>query len=98
MNKRWTATAGIHYSAWTKEFRTDDRSLAEGEKTGRIKMLLDESERPIGVQIPAPTPGELISEWMVVMKGRVGLSEVASSVHPYLRADRDQQKGSDFIL
>jgi hypothetical protein len=49
MNKTWTAASGIRYSAWTKKFRIDDRSLAEGEKAGRIKMLLDESEQPIGV-------------------------------------------------
>jgi pyruvate/2-oxoglutarate dehydrogenase complex dihydrolipoamide dehydrogenase (E3) component len=83
MNEKRAAAAGIGYSVWTEEFRTNDRSLAEGEETGRIKMLLDERERPIGVQILGPRAGELISEWVAVMNGGVGLSKIASAVHPY---------------
>jgi pyruvate/2-oxoglutarate dehydrogenase complex dihydrolipoamide dehydrogenase (E3) component len=83
MNEKRAATAGIGYSVWTEEFRTNDRSLAEGETTGRIKMLLDERERLIGVQILGPHAGELISEWVAVMNGGVGLSKIASAVHPY---------------
>jgi pyruvate/2-oxoglutarate dehydrogenase complex dihydrolipoamide dehydrogenase (E3) component len=83
MNEKRAAAAGIGYSAWTEKFWTNDRSLAEGEETGRIKMLLDERERPIGVQILGPRAGELISEWVAVMNGRVRLSKIASAVHPY---------------
>jgi pyruvate/2-oxoglutarate dehydrogenase complex dihydrolipoamide dehydrogenase (E3) component len=83
MNEKRAAAAGIAYSVWTEKFRTNDRSLAEGEETGRIKMLLDERERPIGVQILGPHAGELISEWVAVMNGGVGLSKIASAVHPY---------------
>jgi pyruvate/2-oxoglutarate dehydrogenase complex dihydrolipoamide dehydrogenase (E3) component len=83
MNEKRAAAAGISYSVWTEEFRHNDRSLAEGEATGRIKMLLDEKERPIGVQILGPHAGELINEWVAVMNGRVGLSKIASAIHPY---------------
>ena len=37
MNEKRAAAAGIPYSVWTEEFRTNDRSLAEGEETGKIK-------------------------------------------------------------
>jgi pyruvate/2-oxoglutarate dehydrogenase complex dihydrolipoamide dehydrogenase (E3) component len=83
MNEKRAATAGIGYSVWTEKFRTNDRSLAEGEETGMIKMLLNERGRPIGVQILGPHAGELISEWVAVMNGGVGLSKIASAVHPY---------------
>ena len=83
MNEAMAKAAGIEYSVWTEEFRANDRSLAEGEEVGRIKMLLDEKEKPIGVQILGPHAGELISEWVAVMNGNVKLSTLASSVHPY---------------
>ena len=83
MNEKRAIAAGISYSVWTEEFRTNDRSLAEGEETGKIKLLLDANEKPIGIQIFGPSAGELISEWVAVMNGKVKLSTIASAVHPY---------------
>ena len=83
MNEKRAAAAGISYSVWTEVFRTNDRSLAEGEETGKIKLLLDEKEKPIGIQILGPSAGELISEWVAVMNGKLKLSTIASAVHPY---------------
>jgi len=83
MNEKRASGAGISYSVWTEEFSTNDRSLAEGKETGKIKLLLDEKEKPIGIQILGPSAGELISEWIAVMNGNVKLSTIASAVHPY---------------
>ncbi|MFQ5900246.1 MAG: dihydrolipoyl dehydrogenase family protein [Thermodesulfobacteriota bacterium] len=83
MNEKRAKAAGIEYSVWTEEFKDNDRSLAEGEKVGKIKMLLDGKERPIGVQVLGPHSGELINEWVAVMNGKVKLSTLAASVHPY---------------
>lgn len=46
-------------------------------------MLLNEKERPIGVQILGPHAGDLLSEWVAVLNGGVKLSTLASAVHPY---------------
>jgi pyruvate/2-oxoglutarate dehydrogenase complex dihydrolipoamide dehydrogenase (E3) component len=83
MNEKRAAAAGIPYSVWTEEFRTNDRGLAEGAETGKIKLLLDEKEKPIGIQILGSSAGELISEWVAVMNGNVKLSTIASAIHPY---------------
>jgi pyruvate/2-oxoglutarate dehydrogenase complex dihydrolipoamide dehydrogenase (E3) component len=83
MNERFAKDAGIDYSVWTEEFKDNDRSLAEGEKIGKIKMLLDEKEKPIGVQIAGPHAGDLVSEWVAVLNGKVKLSTLAAAVHPY---------------
>ena len=83
MNEKRAAAAGISCSVWTEEFKTNDRSLAEGEETGRIKLLLNPEEKPIGIQILGPGAGELIGEWVAAMNGRVKLSAIASAVHPY---------------
>ena len=83
MNEKRAAAASIHYSIWTEEFKANDRSLAEGEEAGIIKLLLNEREKPIGIQILGPHAGELVSEWVSIMNGKVKLSTIASAVHPY---------------
>ncbi|MFC1495651.1 dihydrolipoyl dehydrogenase family protein, partial [Thermodesulfobacteriota bacterium] len=59
LNEKRAGDAGIKYSVWTEEFKNNDRSLAEGEESGRIKMILDEKEKPIGVQILGQNGGDL---------------------------------------
>jgi pyruvate/2-oxoglutarate dehydrogenase complex dihydrolipoamide dehydrogenase (E3) component len=83
MNERRAKESGIEYSVWTEEFVSNDRSLAEGERVGKIKMLLDEREKPVGVQILGPQAGELISEWVAAINGKVKLTTLAAAVHPY---------------
>jgi pyruvate/2-oxoglutarate dehydrogenase complex dihydrolipoamide dehydrogenase (E3) component len=83
MNEKRVAHAGLEYSVWTENFVDNDRSLAEGERIGKIKMILSEDEKPLGVQILGPQAGELLSEWVAVLNGKVKLSTLASAVHPY---------------
>jgi len=83
MNEKRAREAGMEYSIWTEPFKSNDRSLAEGEQAGKIKLLLDKSEKPLGVQILGPQAGELVSEWVAVLNGKVKLSTLATAVHPY---------------
>jgi pyruvate/2-oxoglutarate dehydrogenase complex dihydrolipoamide dehydrogenase (E3) component len=83
MNETAAKKAGLKYTLYTEDFKNNDRSLAEGEVTGKIKMLLDEKERPLGVQILGPGAGNLISEWVAVLNGKVKLSTIAAAIHPY---------------
>ena len=83
MNETMAGEAGIDYSIWIEAFKDNDRSLAEGEKTGKIKMILDEKENPIGAQILGPNAGDLIGEWVAILNGKVKLSTLAAAVHPY---------------
>lgn len=83
MNEKAAQAAGIRYSLWTENFSDNDRSLAEGEEAGWIKLLLDEKERPLGVQILGPQAGNLVSEWVAALNGKTKISTLASSVHPY---------------
>jgi hypothetical protein len=46
-------------------------------------MILDEKEKPIGVQILGPRAGDLLAEWVAVFNGKTALSTLASAVHPY---------------
>lgn len=83
MNEKSARAAGIDYSVWTEEFKDNDRSLAEGEAAGKIKMILDDKEKPIGVQILGPHAGDLLSEWVAVLNGKVKLATLAAAIHPY---------------
>jgi pyruvate/2-oxoglutarate dehydrogenase complex dihydrolipoamide dehydrogenase (E3) component len=83
MNEKSAKAAGINYTVWAEEFKDNDRSLAEGESIGRIKMILNEKEKPIGVQILGPHAGDLLAEWVAVLNGKVKLSTLAAAVHPY---------------
>lgn len=83
MNERRAAEAGVEYTLFTEVFQDNDRSLAEGERVGKIKMLLDREEKPLGVQILGPHAGEILSEWVAVLNAKVKLSTLASAVHPY---------------
>lgn len=83
MNEEAARNAGIEYAVWTEFFRDNDRSLAEGAAEGRIKLILDKKEKPLGVQILGPRAGDLIAEWVAVLNGGLRLSTLASAVHPY---------------
>ncbi|MBU0676269.1 MAG: FAD-dependent oxidoreductase [Proteobacteria bacterium] len=83
LNEKRAKELGLDYSVMIEEFSTNDRGLAEGESSGRIKLLLDKKEHPLGVQILGPHAGDLIGEWIAAMNGKVGLSKIASAIHPY---------------
>ena len=83
MNEKAAAEAGIEYTIWTEDFRDNDRALAEGESTGKIKMILNKKGSPVGVQILGLHAGELLGEWVASLNAKVKLSTLAASVHSY---------------
>ena len=83
MNEKTAASKGLDYTVWMEEFKDNDRSLAEDETTGSVKMILDAKEKPLGVQILGPRAGDLLSEWVAILNGKVKLSTLAAAVHPY---------------
>jgi pyruvate/2-oxoglutarate dehydrogenase complex dihydrolipoamide dehydrogenase (E3) component len=83
MNAKRAAAAAIKYQVWTEEFKNNDRSLTEGNRIGKIKLILNEKENPIGIQILGPHAGDLLGEWTAVLNGKVGLATLAAAVHPY---------------
>ncbi len=82
-NEKSARRAGLEFRVRTEEFQTNDRALAEGEKSGRIKLLLDRHDRPLGVQILGQHAGDLLGEWVAALNGGVKLSRLAGAIHPY---------------
>jgi pyruvate/2-oxoglutarate dehydrogenase complex dihydrolipoamide dehydrogenase (E3) component len=83
MNETAAKKAGIQCRVITEYFTDNDRAQAEGDIEGKIKLLLDEKDKPLGVQILGPGAGNLISEWVAAFNGSVKLSTIAGAIHPY---------------
>lgn len=83
MNEKSARKAGMDYSVWEESFAENDRALAEGATEGKIKLILDRKEKPLGVQIVGAHAGELVAEWVATLNGGVGLSTLAAAMHPY---------------
>ncbi len=61
-----------------------DRALADGETEGFLKILHKQgSDEILGATIVAPHGGEMISEITTAMIGKMGLSKLATVIHPY---------------
>jgi pyruvate/2-oxoglutarate dehydrogenase complex dihydrolipoamide dehydrogenase (E3) component len=64
------------------DYAENDRAVAEGRTTGRIKVMVVKG-RPVGVSIVGAQAGELISLWALVIANRLKMSAVAGMVAPY---------------
>lgn len=83
MTEDEAAAAGIDYAVWSEHFTDNDRATATGAAHGKLKLILDHKERPIGVSILGPHAGDLLGEWAAALAGEVKLSTLAGAVHPY---------------
>jgi pyruvate/2-oxoglutarate dehydrogenase complex dihydrolipoamide dehydrogenase (E3) component len=83
LNEKRANKEDIEYRLWEEPFVDNDRALAEGEATGKIKLLTSPAGRLLGCQIIGSQAGELIHEWVIAVSGGVKLSTVAGAVHIY---------------
>lgn len=83
LNEKRALAQGVAHAVWKEDFAANDRALAEGEGRGMLKMLVDERERPLGVQICGPRAGELLGIWSAFFAGGMRLSSLAGAVFPY---------------
>lgn len=82
-NEQRARKAGIDYIKHVEHITHNDRALAEGENDGLIKILMNKKGRVIGVQIISYHAGDLISEWIPVLNGKVKLATLTDAIHPY---------------
>jgi pyruvate/2-oxoglutarate dehydrogenase complex dihydrolipoamide dehydrogenase (E3) component len=61
-----------------------DRAVAEGARTGFVKVLTAKGrDRILGVTIVAPPAGEMLAEVLLAMRTGLGLGRILATVHPY---------------
>ncbi len=80
----YEAQTQIPTSTITIPMNTVDRAITDGEENGFIKILLRQgSDEILGATIVASHAGEMISEITTAMVNKIGLSKLASVIHPY---------------
>jgi pyruvate/2-oxoglutarate dehydrogenase complex dihydrolipoamide dehydrogenase (E3) component len=73
----------LNYKIVETEFSLNDRAQAEGEISGRIKILINRKDVVIGTQIAGPHAGELISPAIYAVSGKWKISKLYSPIMPY---------------
>jgi pyruvate/2-oxoglutarate dehydrogenase complex dihydrolipoamide dehydrogenase (E3) component len=64
------------------DFKHNDRAIANGNRTGRIKVMVVRG-RPVGASILGAQAGELIGLWAMAIANRMKMSAIAATVLPY---------------
>jgi pyruvate/2-oxoglutarate dehydrogenase complex dihydrolipoamide dehydrogenase (E3) component len=78
-------------------FRSEDRSITEGEKTGFIKVIATRSGRKIlGAHIVGAHAGELIMEFTLAIQHGLSLSKLSATIHPYPTLSLANRHAADF--
>jgi len=70
----------------TFTFKLDevDRAILDGEDDGFARVHVKKgTDKILGATIVAAHAGDMISEFTLAMKGRLGLNTIASTIHPY---------------
>ena len=82
--ERDAVAAGIEIDTFVRKLAEVDRAIAEGDEEGFVKIHVKRgTDQILGATIVARNAGDLISEVSVAMAGKLGLSRLASVIHPY---------------
>ncbi|MBL8341689.1 MAG: FAD-containing oxidoreductase [Rubrivivax sp.] len=74
----------IGYDTYSRHLAEVDRSILEGEDEGFVKIHVQKgSDKILGATIVAPHAGDMIGEIAVAISAGMGLSRLASVIHPY---------------
>ncbi|MBW1989264.1 MAG: FAD-dependent oxidoreductase [Deltaproteobacteria bacterium] len=82
VNEKEAKRRGLDVEVFSVPFSANDRSLAMGNETGKVKLLLA-GGRPVGVQVLGPRAGELVNYWVAALNVKAKLSVLAGAIHPY---------------
>jgi pyruvate/2-oxoglutarate dehydrogenase complex dihydrolipoamide dehydrogenase (E3) component len=75
---------GVEVDTYVREFKEVDRAVLDGEEDGFVKFYVKKGrDEIVEATIVARHAGEMISEISVAMAARLGLSKLASVIHPY---------------
>lgn len=84
LNEKEAIDQGIPYEVTTYEIDDLDRAIADEEARGFVKVLTPPGkDRILGVTIVGARAGELIAEFVLAMKYKLGLNKILSTIHAY---------------
>ena len=64
-------------------YSENDRSVAEHQTTGLIKIVTDTKGRILGASIAGANAGEMINFWALALSKKMKLSDIAGYISPY---------------
>src|SRR5262249_44467059 len=74
----------IDYNLFVVPLENVDSAVVCGEESGFAKVLARKgSDRILGATIVAPHAGDLLHEFVLAMKAKIGLGAIASTIHAY---------------
>jgi pyruvate/2-oxoglutarate dehydrogenase complex dihydrolipoamide dehydrogenase (E3) component/uncharacterized membrane protein YdjX (TVP38/TMEM64 family) len=75
---------GVDYEVTRYEINDLDRAIAESETKGFVKVLTKPGKDTIlGATIVGHNAGELLAEYTLAMKYKLGLNKILGTIHPY---------------
>lgn len=84
LNEREASARGTNCELTRFEFAELDRAIAEQATRGFVKVLtVPGNDRILGATVVGERAGELIAEFALAMRHRIGLSGILATVHAY---------------
>ncbi len=84
LNEAEAKDQGIAYEVARYELSELDRAIAESETTGFVKVLVAEGkDKILGATIVGSNAGELLAEYVLAMKHKLGLNKILGTIHSY---------------
>lgn len=91
-------SAGIEIDTFIQHLDDVDRAILEGDDHGFVKVHTKKgTDKIVGATIVATNAGDMISEITLAMTHGLGLSKIASTIHPYpTQADAIRKLGDQY--
>ncbi len=84
LNEQEATTQGIAYETSTYHLDDLDRAITDGVALGFVKVLTPPgNDRILGVTIVGEHAGDLLAEFVLAMKHKIGLNKLLSTIHIY---------------
>lgn len=84
LNEKEAMEQGVPYEVTTYEIDDLDRAIADEEARGFVKVLTPPGKDQIlGVTIAGARAGDLIAEFVLAMKYKLGLNKILATIHAY---------------
>ncbi|MEO1487977.1 MAG: FAD-dependent oxidoreductase, partial [Pseudomonadota bacterium] len=84
LSEREAKEQGIEYEVTRYDLDDLDRAITESETTGFVKVLTPPGKDTIlGATIVSANAGELLAEYVLAMKYKIGLNKIIGTIHSY---------------
>ena len=84
LNEREAREQGVEYEVTRYELDGLDRAIAESERRGFVKVLTPPGKDTVlGATIVGAHAGELLAEYVLAMKHKLGLNKILGTIHSY---------------